>query len=304
MDRETFFRFKILLLGLPGWNQSGARRALLQDCFWGHDLLNRLNDGIPGERAAVELIELLGSLESPDVDGVTPSCALLKYIRKTFGIAPDRAAQIAALERRCCRTVVQIDSVLFCAADPDDEKRIRTDREFSRIREILAHSGTSPRQGPAIRLHQPRLALRANDLTRALNETQPGLVHFAGHGSGASGICLENNLGRSQAVRGDALASLFRQFTHCVKAVVLNACFTEIQAHAIAQHVDAVIGTRGAIGDEASVAFAVGFYQALNNGCPVADAFQLGCAEVGIEGLSGDKTLLLLKTGGKVTNCA
>lgn len=183
MDRETFSQFKILLLGLPGWNQSGARRTLLQDCFWGHDLLNRLNDGVPGERAAVEMIELLDALESPDVDGLTPACALLKYVRKHYGAGPQRTALLAALEHRLCRTPGQIDSVLFCAANPDDEKRIRTDREFSRIREILAHSGTSTHQGRAIRLLQPRLALRANDLTRALNETQPSLVHFAGHGN-------------------------------------------------------------------------------------------------------------------------
>ena len=47
MERETFEQFKTLLLGIPGWNSHGTRRAFLQDVFWGHDLLNQLNH-VPG----------------------------------------------------------------------------------------------------------------------------------------------------------------------------------------------------------------------------------------------------------------
>jgi hypothetical protein len=43
---------------------------------------------------------------------------------------------------------------------------------------------------------------------------------------------------------------------------VLNACYSEIQANAIVQHIDYVIGMSQAIGDTAAIKFAMGFYDA------------------------------------------
>jgi len=249
MDRETFQQFKKLLLGIPGWNHGGTRKAFLQDVFWGHDLLNQLNYEVPGDRAATDLIELLVALETPDVDGLTPACALLHAIREKHGTGPQREALLVALERSLCLTAAaSIRSVLFCAANPEDQELIRTDAEFSKVKEILTRS-------KSIRLHLPELATRADDLTRALHDTQPNVLHFSGHGGGNEGIYLEDEQGNSKPVPADALASLLRRFSHCVKVVVLNACFSEPQAEAIAQHIDYVIGTRQDIGDDAAITF-------------------------------------------------
>jgi hypothetical protein len=40
-------------------------------------------------------------------------------------------------------------------------------------------------------------AIRVEDLRRALLEHQPAIVHFSGHGSGSTGLALENNSGTS-----------------------------------------------------------------------------------------------------------
>ncbi len=300
MERETFRQFKTLLLGIPGWNHGGNRKAFLQDVFWGHDLLNQLNYEAPGDRAATDLIELLGGLESPDVDGLTPACALLKTIREKYGAGPQRETLLADLGRSLCESGTQIRSVLFCAANPEDQDLIRTDAEFKKIKEILARSS----QGEGITLHQPELAARANDLTRALPDTQPNVVHFSGHGGGDKGIYLEDEQGHSKPVAADALASVFRQFTHCIKVVVLNACFSEPQAEAIAEHIDYVIGTRQDIGDDTAIAFSAGFYQALAAARSVEDAFQLGCAEIRMAGIPEHRIPVLMTRTGEVTTCA
>lgn len=70
-----------------------------------------------------------------------------------------------------------------------------------------------------------------------------------------------------------------------MKVVVLNVCFSEPQAQAIARHIDCVIGTKQDIGDDTAIAFSVGFYQALAAGRSVEDAFQLGCAEIRMAGI-------------------
>ncbi len=46
-------------------------------------------------------------------------------------------------------------------------------------------------------------------------------------------------------------------------SVCLNACYSEKQAHAIAQHIDCVVGMSDAVGDESAVSFSASFYQAL-----------------------------------------
>lgn len=300
MDQNTFQQFKKLLLGIPGWNHGGTRKAFLQDVFWGHDLLNDLNYEVPGGRAATELIELLLALESPDIDRLTPACALFKAIREKYGAGTQRSALLADLERMLCASTVLIRSVLFCAANPEDHELIRTDREFKQIKEALSPAAG----GQAITLHSPELALRGDELIRSLHRTEPGIVHFSGHGGGQEGIYFEDEQGNSTLVTADALASVFRQFVHCVKVVVLNACFSEPQAEAITTHIDYVIGTRQDIGDDTATAFSKGFYQALAAGRKIPDAFQLGCAQIRMEGIPEHAIPVLLTGPGETTACA
>ena len=51
-----------------------------------------------------------------------------------------------------------------------------------------------------------------------------------------------------------------------VECVVLNACYSEVQAEAIHQHINHVIGMNRAIGDKAAINFTVAFYDGLAAG--------------------------------------
>src|SRR6185369_5923130 len=64
-----------------------------------------------------------------------------------------------------------------------------------------------------------------------------------------------------------------------VRCVVLNACFTEAEADAIAEHVDYVVGTRAALPDPAAIAFSKGFYRTIGAGESLKKAFLVGVAE-------------------------
>jgi len=300
MDKSAAQSYKMLLLGIPGWSHGGTRKAFLQDVFWGHALLNQLNYQVSGDRAATELIELLGGLEDGDVDGLTPACALLKAIREKFGAGKQRGELLADLERALCESTPRVRSVLVLAANPEDQVLIRTDREYAAIKEALSRTA----RGQEIRLHLPEFALSADKLIGTLLSAEPNLVHFAGHGGGAEGIYFESPQGGSEPVTGEALASVFRQFAHCVRAVVLNACFSEPQAAAIAQHIDYVIGTRKDIGDDTAIAFSTGFYQALAAGRGIEDAFQLGCTQIRMQGIPEHLIPVLMTRGGKATACA
>jgi hypothetical protein len=132
---------------------------------------------------------------------------------------------------------------------------------------------------------------------RALLNVQPQIVHFSGHGTSEGALCFENEIGQTHLVQPDALAALFEQFAHQVNCVLLNACYSEIQAKAIAEHINHVIGMNKAIGDKAAIAFSIGFYQALGAGRTIEEAYKLGCVQIRLQGIPEHLTPVLVQKG-------
>lgn len=181
-------------------------------------------------------------------------------------------------------------SILFLAADPTDASRLRLGEELREIQERLQLANLRER----FELHQ-RMSVRPVDISQALLDVQPQIVHFSGHGTSTGALCFEDQLGSTQPIQPDALAALFEQFANQVSCVVLNACYSEIQATAIAKHIDHVIGMNQAIGDKAAIAFAVGFYQALGAGRSIKDAYKLGCVQIRLQSIPEHLTPVLIK---------
>jgi hypothetical protein len=137
-------------------------------------------------------------------------------------------------------------------------------------------------------------AVRPRDIRRALLDYEPDIVHFSGHGAGDEGLVFENDIGNLSVVPTDALASLFELFSEGVRCVLLNACFSEVQARAIAEHIQHVVGMQWEIGDRAAIEFAVGFYDALGAGKSVPIAHRFGCNAIRLVGLAEHGTPVLL----------
>jgi len=179
--------------------------------------------------------------------------------------------------------------ILFLAANPSTTTRLRLDEEVRAIDQALRQANY--RDQFDLRQHW---AVRVADLQELLLRHQPHIVHFSGHGSEAGQLILEDDQGRAFAVPPDALSRLFAILRDRVRCVVLNACYSEPQAQAIAAHIDCVIGMPDAIGDTASLNFAASFYQALGYGRDVQTAFDLGCNRIDLQALDepGKPTLL------------
>lgn len=80
-----------------------------------------------------------------------------------------------------------------------------------------------------------------------LNEHKPHIIHFSGHGSPNGEIILvDDNLVDGNRVpkpiSPEALRRLFQVVANSTKVVLLNACYSQIQAEAIKDFVDCVIG--------------------------------------------------------------
>lgn len=182
-------------------------------------------------------------------------------------------------------------TILFLSADPTDASRLRLGEEFREINEQLTLAGYREK----FNLSLPYLSLRPRDISRALLETQPQIVHFSGHGTPNGALCFEDESGKTHPVQPEALAALFRQFAEQVNVVVLNACYAEEQAIAIAEHVDYVVGMKWEISDKAAIAFSLGFYQALGAGKTVEEAFEFGRIQIMLQGVPEHLVPVLIK---------
>lgn len=179
-------------------------------------------------------------------------------------------------------------TILILAADPKNTPRLRLDQE---VREI--DNGLQRAQRRDEFILKQVWAVRRSDFRRAMLDSKPNIVHFCGHGSGEEGIAFEDENGQAILVSKEALSGFFELFADTVECVVLNACYSETQAEAIAEHIPHVIGMNKAIGDSAAIEFAVAFYDALGVGKTIEFAYKLACNAIQLSGLPENLTPVL-----------
>lgn len=200
--------------------------------------------------------------------------------------------------------------ILFLAANPTDTGRLRLGAELRDIEEGLRLA----EHRDSFEL-ESRFAVRAKDLSRAMLEEEPQIIHFSGHGvllnaetgeiagtrslaweaiedeeslEGLSGgIALEDADGNAKIVKAEALGGLFELFGENIECVFLNACYSDAQGDAIIKHVPYVVGMNTAVPDDTAIAFATGFYDALGAGRDIEFAFKLAKNRIALEGMRG-----------------
>ncbi|BAZ18802.1 hypothetical protein NIES4071_106870 (plasmid) [Calothrix sp. NIES-4071] len=124
-------------------------------------------------------------------------------------------------------------TILILAANPKGTSNLRLDEE---VREIdLGLQRALKRE--LFNLEQ-RWAVRVQDVYQALLDYKPQIVHFSGHGAGDDGLVLEDETGNHKLVNTEALANLFKLFSD-IECIILNACYSEAQAIAIVEYVQA-----------------------------------------------------------------
>jgi hypothetical protein len=186
-------------------------------------------------------------------------------------------------------------SILLLSADPSDASGLRIGEEFRNIQEKLQLA----KLRDFFKIDY-RLSARPADISQALLDLQPQIVHFSGHGTHDGKLCFENQSGKIQSVSPEALTALFEQFSDHTECVLLNACYSETQAFAIAEHINYVIGMNQAIGDSAAIAFAIGFYQAMGSGRSVEKAYKLGCVQIQLQGIPEHLTPVIVQKKKKI----
>ena len=170
--------------------------------------------------------------------------------------------------------------ILFLAANPEATTHLRLDQELRDIEEGLKLAPN----GDQFKLISKQ-AVRAKDIQRALLETRPYLVHFSGHGTAQGELIIETSRGDNHYLEPDSVGELFELFADTVQCVVLNACFSEIQAHEIVKYIPYVVGMKAEISDKkAALPFSIAFYDGLGNNRGIEFAVKLAKNRIKLEG--------------------
>ena len=183
--------------------------------------------------------------------------------------------------------------ILFVASNPEHTEKLSLDEEARSIEEKIRT--TDYRDSLEF---ITAWAARPTDLLDKFNQHKPTIVHFSGHGLGEEGLVFTDDKGEEKAVSADTLKKVFSCVKDNIRLVVLNACYSEVQAKAISEVIDCVIGMKSEIGDEAAITFSEYFYSALGYGRSVKEAFDQGIAALMLEGIrEEDIPVLVSRTG-------
>jgi hypothetical protein len=205
-------------------------------------------------------------------------------------------AEVSPTNARPPRHAAGRHVILFLAANPSETTRLALDEKCAAIEAELRM--TTGRDDFDFR---SKWAVSVDEMMRHLNELQPIVIHFSGHGGGSAGIYLRDepagapaarhvtaasDVGiylqdehrQQQHVRARALTQMIASAAPSARLVVLNACFSDALAEELCRVVECIVGMRGAIGDVAARSFAVGFYRALGHRRSVGNAIEQAVA--------------------------
>lgn len=175
--------------------------------------------------------------------------------------------------------------VLFLASNPIDQVQLRLDEEARSITEMI----TKSKHRESIRF-ETCWAVQPKDIFQAINEHNPSIVHFSGHGSDNDEIIFQTNSGSTKVVSKEAIVQTMMASSENIRLVFFNTCYSRNQAKAVVEHVEAAIGMSTSIGDKAALTFSSQFYSSIGFGLSVEKAFQQAKAFLILEGIPEEDT--------------
>lgn len=186
-----------------------------------------------------------------------------------FGSSPP-AQQVLSGASKATPETSQVRTILFLAVDINETGRYHLEREANEIEKRLERAKKEDFR------FVREWAATAHDLRRVLLEHEPTIVHLSGRGAGGDGLAFKDDEGGTRLVSVAALATLFKLVSRHVECVILDSCYSEMQARAIAKHIGYVVGVKSEIGVWSATDYAVGFYEALAAGRSYEEAHEFG----------------------------
>lgn len=171
-------------------------------------------------------------------------------------------------------------TVLFMAANPNGTTPLHLDEEVRAIQEKIRLS----EYRDSI-LFESRWAVRSADILQAINETNPTIVHFSGHGDTNGDLALTNPDGSMKTVSKEAISMAISTASDTVRLVVFNACFSEYQAKSVVKNIETAIGMNDSINDDTAITFAAQLYSSIGFGHSLEKSFNQAISAIMLNGI-------------------
>ncbi|MEG3959603.1 L-histidine N(alpha)-methyltransferase [Microcoleus sp. herbarium2] len=184
---------------------------------------------------------------------------------------------------------------MILSANPKED--LNLDREIRELRRVI-DLADEKQQFEIIDVS----AAQPKDLQEQLLKHKPQIVHFCGHGNGEQGLMFDNGQG-GQLIDTEAFSNLLKLISNNIEpiqCVLLNACYSEVQARTLINDIDYVIGMKQEIEDKAAIAFSTGFYLALGHELGIDVSYEFGCNAIQL--LCGSNLTEKPRKLGKVDN--
>lgn len=175
-------------------------------------------------------------------------------------------------------------TVLFMASNPIDSDQLRLDEEARAIKDMIRKSKHRDNV-----IFETCWAVRPQDIFQSINELNPTIIHFSGHGTDTDELVLQNPDGTAKFVSKEAIVQTMKVGSEDIRLVFFNTCFSYGQAESVVEHIEVAIGMTNSISDEVARIFSAQFYSAIGFGLSIEVAFQQAKTAIMLEGIAEEE---------------
>ena len=174
-------------------------------------------------------------------------------------------------------------NILFMGANPT--LNLNLEKEAREIRDSIIKSLNRDSIN-----FETRWATRTTDLFQYVNEINPTIIHFSGHGTENGELVFQDNNDNPKLVSREVVTEMINASTDDVRLVVFNNCFSSSIAESVVEDIEAAIGMSISIGDVAAIQFASQLYSSIGFGLSLEKAFNQAVVSLKIENIKEDET--------------
>ena len=182
-------------------------------------------------------------------------------------------------------------NILFIASNPDiiftdeegvlrEQQRLSLDKEARDIEESIQK--TPDRDSISF---VTKWATRTEDLFQYINEVNPTIIHFTGHGTEDGKLVFHDKNDNPKFVGIDAIIQMINAITDDLRLVVFSNCFFSSIAIQVSEYVEATIGMNTSVREDVATLFAAQLYSSIGFGFSLDKAFKQAMARLSIEGI-------------------
>lgn len=186
-------------------------------------------------------------------------------------------------------------NILFIASNPDiiftdeqgnlkEQQKLSLDKEARDIAESIQKSPDRDSIN-----FVTKWATRTDDLFQYINEVNPTVIHFTGHGTEDGKLVFHDKYDNPKLVEIDAIIQMVNTITDDLRLVVFSNCYSSSIAEGVVEYAEATIGMNTSVKEDIAMIFASQLYSSIGFGFSLEKSFNQAMARLKVEGFEDEE---------------